>query len=266
MGINCNEAQDEDFSVALIVSPDCRESPLRSGYGPRSMASGVSDLAVRPVPPRALRLTGTDLAPRWRGRLHLGALLISGPAAALLLWREHSFVVAVYAASLIALFAVSSGYHLLPLSPARRNQMRRADHAMIYVYTAASYTPFCLQAVRGRLGLVVLGLVWMGAAVGVAIKVFGFHRSQLMGSILYLAMGWLAAITLPGAARTLGAAQFGLLLAMGVLYSAGVIVLFTRRPDPVPHLFGYHEVWHASVVLASACYFAVIWGLPGLRS
>jgi hemolysin III len=112
---------------------------------------------------------------------------------------------------------------------------------------------------------VVLVLVWVGAAIGVAIKMFGFHRTRLTGTVLYFLLGWLGAMNLPGAARALGPTEIGLLVAMGVLYSGGAVVLCTRRPDPVPHVFGYHEVWHASVVLASACYFAVIWGLPGVR-
>jgi len=217
------------------------------------------------VLPGSVRLTGTALSPRWRGRLHLGALFLAAPAAGALIWRERTPAVAVYAICLVALYAVSSGYHLLPLSAVRRNVMRRADHAMIYVFTAASYTPFCVRAVPGQLGVAVLVLVWTGAAAGVAIKVFGFQRTQLAGSILYVLLGWLAIVTLPGAARTLGATQLGLILTMGTLYSAGAVVLFTRRLDPIPHVFGYHEVWHASVVLASACYFAVIWGLPGLK-
>jgi hemolysin III len=155
---------------------------------------------------------------------------------------------------------------LLPLSVARRTVMRRADHAMIYVFTAASYTPFCLRVVPGSLGPEVLALVWAGAAAGVVLKAVGFHRTQLTGSVLYVLLGWLAVVTLPSAAHVLAPAQLALFGVMGVLYSGGAVVLFTRRPDPIPHVFGYHEVWHASVVLASACYFAVIWGLPGLHA
>jgi hemolysin III len=126
------------------------------------MASGVAEVPLRAAPPGVVRLSGTDLSPRWRGRLHLGAFLLSGPAAATLIWREHSTAVTVYAVSLVAMYAVSAGYHLLPLSPLRRNRMRRADHAMIYVFTAGSYTPFCLQVVDGSLGIAVLALA-MGA-------------------------------------------------------------------------------------------------------
>jgi hemolysin III len=230
------------------------------------VATGISEVSLRPAPASSVRLSGTELSPTWRGRLHLGALLVSVPAAGALIWRDRTAPIIVYACCLVGLFAVSSGYHLLPLSVGRRGAMRRADHAMIYVFTAASYTPFCILAVPGALGRVVLVLVWAGAAVGVAIKVFGFQKTQLAGSVLYVLLGWLAIITLPGAARNLGITQWCLLVAMGVLYSAGAVVLFTRRPDPVPHVFGYHEVWHASVVLASACYFAMIWGLPGLQA
>jgi hemolysin III len=140
--------------------------------------------------------------------------------------------------------------------------MRRTDHAMIYVFTAASFTPFCVRVVGGTLGWLVLALVWTGTAVGVAIKFFGSGRAFLMGSALYLLLGWTGVLTLPAALR-LGPAEFSLMVAMGLLYTAGAVVLFARRPDPVPHVFGYHEVWHCIVVLASACYFVLIWDLPG---
>lgn len=74
--------------------------------------------------------------------------------------------------------------------------------------------------------------------------------------------GWLLLAVLPGIGRHLGAHQLGLLAATAVCYSLGSAVLFTRRPDPLPHLFGYHEIWHAAVVAASACYFLVVWALP----
>lgn len=246
--------------VGLVFRGDYRETYGLGRYGPAAMASGV---ALREVPPRTLRLSGTELTPTWRGWSHLLALIGFGPAAAALVWHQAGDpAVLLYATALLALFAVSAGYHLLPLSPTGRAYMRRADHAMIYLFTAASYTPFCLRAVPGTLGLVVLAAAWAGALVGVALKVFGFARTQITSSVLYIMLGWLATLTLPGAARILTPGELALLLAMGAMYSGGAVVLWTRRPDPIPHIFGYHEVWHASVVLASACYFAFVWGLP----
>lgn len=209
-----------------------------------------------------LRLSGTALAPRWRGRVHFIALLAATPAALALGWHEPYAPVLVYASALVALYAVSATYHLFPLSAAWRGRMRRTDHAMIYVFTAASFTPFCVRVVGGTLGWAVLAVVWAGTAAGVAIKLFGSRRAFLLGSPLYLLLGWMGVLTLPAALR-LGAAEFSLMVAMGLLYTAGAVALFARRPDPVPHIFGYHEVWHCLVVLASACYFILIWDLPG---
>jgi hemolysin III len=225
-------------------------------------AGGVAAAGAGTAARSTLRLSGTALAPRWRGRVHFVALLAALPAALALGWREPFAPVLIYAAALVALYAVSAAYHLLPLSAAWRDRMRRSDHAMIYVFTAASLTPFCVRVMGGTLGWVVLSLVWAGAAAGVAIKFFGSRRAFLLGSALYLLLGWIGVLTFPAALR-LGPAEFSLMVAMGLLYTAGAGVLFARRPDPVPHIFGYHEVWHCVVVLASACYFVLIWDLPG---
>lgn len=170
----------------------------------------------------------------------------------------------VYAVGLVAMYAISAAYHRLPLNAARRRLLRQADHATIYLFTAASYTPFCLLVVPGTLGRVVLALAWTGAVAGVTIKVVGFARLAITGSVLYLVLGFLAALTLPGAAKVLDGAELGLILATGLVYVSGAVVLFTRRPDPVPHLFGYHEIWHGCVVLASGFYYLAVWEMAGL--
>jgi hemolysin III len=229
----------------------------------RNVPSGVVDPPALSVPSGTLRLSGSALTPRWRGRLHLWALVVFAPAAMALIVRRPALPVIVYALALVTMFAVSAGYHLPAWSVPWRRRMRQADHAMIYLYTAASYTPLCWRAVRGDLGDAVLALVWLGALVGVSIKAFGFDRRPVVGSALYLVLGWLAVVIVPAAARTLSATELSLLVGMGGVYTIGAVVLFTCRPDPVPHLFGYHEVWHGCVVLASACYLLVIWGLVG---
>jgi hemolysin III len=170
----------------------------------------------------------------------------------------------VYAVALIVMYAISTAYHRLPLSASHRQLLRKADHATIYLFTAACYTPFCLLAVPGTFGLVVLGTAWLGAIAGVAIKVVGFSRLAITGSVLYLVLGFLAAVTLPGAAKVLGGAELGLIVASGFVYVGGVVVLFTRRPDPIPHLFGYHEIWHGCVVVASGIYYLAVWGMARL--
>lgn len=210
---------------------------------------------------RTVRLSGTDSAPRWRGRLHLVAAVAAVPAAAAIAWRRPTPAIAFYGVALFGLFAVSAGYHLLPVSARTRQILRRADHVMIYLYMAAAYTPWCLYAVGGTLGWVVLGASWAGVAAGIGVKLAAFERARTVSGVLYGAIGSLAVVTLPAAFSRMGGAGIGLLVATGALYAGGVLTLAARRPDPAPAVFGYHEVWHAAVVAAGACYFALIWSV-----
>jgi hemolysin III len=202
--------------------------------------------------------------PLSRGLLHLAGLVLAVPAAAALLWRHGPYGgIAIYAAGLIGLFAVSASYHVVPWSAKARRHMRQADHEMIFVFIAATATPYCLLGVPGVLAQVVLGLVWAGAAAtGLAI-VTRFESNRLVLSAAYIVLGWLAVLTLPDAVDRLDGRQLGLLGAMGFLYTVGSIILAARPPDPWPRVFGYHEVWHAMVLLASACGFVLIWSLAG---
>lgn len=217
--------------------------------------------SVTAAPP--MRLSGDPGAPRLRGWIHLGALalaLVAGPALVL-----HSAggqgepSVILYALALVGLYGVSSAYHLLPLGPPWRGWMRRIDHAAIYAFIAAAYSPFCLLVVRGRLGAAILAAVWVGATVGVVSKMARFDRVRSAAGALYVVLGWLAVLTLPRALHRFGWTETALFLGTGIAYTLGCIVLVTRRPDPAPDTFGYHEVWHALVVVGGACYYALIW-------
>lgn len=211
----------------------------------------------------AVRLSGSEATPRWRGRLHLGALVLAVPAAFAISWHGRSAALFAYSTVLVALFAMSAYYHVLPHSPERRRLLRRLDHSMIYLYMAVAYTPFCLDALGGTGGLALLSAAWAGAAAGIALKLFRFDSSRVLTGGLYMLVGWLIVLGLPETVRALGSVDLGLFSAMGVCYTGGAAVLAARRPDPRPGVFGYHEVWHAAVVLGCACYFALIWRVAG---
>ena len=215
---------------------------------------------------RRLRLSGSEEAPRGRGLLHLGALLVALPAAVLLVWRDGpGRGVGLYAVALVGLYAVSASYHLVSWAPTARQRMRLADHEMIFLFIAASATPYCLLAVPGKLSDVVLGLVWLGAGAAAVSVATRFEASRRLTSAAYVVLGWLAVVTLPEAVHRLGAGQLALLGALGLFYTAGAAVLAARWPDPAPKVFGYHEVWHTMVVIASACGFVLVWSLAGAR-
>lgn len=165
---------------------------------------------------------------------------------------------AVYALSLAGLFASSAAYHLLRWSPTALQRMRRLDHSMIFLLIAGTYTAIGALALRGTWRIAILGLVWTGALVGIAlktIKIDGFRRT---GGTLYIALGWAVILALPQVLREVEALPLLLIVAGGVLYTVGAVVLLRRSPDPRPLVFGYHEIWHAFVVAASLCHYVAI--------
>ncbi len=162
----------------------------------------------------------------------------------------------VYAASLFSLFAISATYHRPTWSPRARAWMRRLDHSAIFLLIAGTYTPLCLL-LGGRRGWALLVVVWIGAAAGVVQSVLWPRAPKAVLAILCVALGWVVLPVLPALHGVVGATGVVLLGAGGVAYTAGAAVYASRRPDPWPRVFGYHEVFHMLVIVAAACHFAV---------
>jgi hemolysin III len=136
--------------------------------------------------------------------------------------------------------------------------LKRLDHSMIYVLIAASYTPVAALVLGGTWEVVLLSVIWAGAVVGVTLKMARPDGLSVVSATLYIVLGWLAIVALPQLAREMTRAELVLLLAGGLLYTAGAIMFAMRRPDPSPSIFGYHEVWHSFMVAAAACHYAMI--------
>jgi hemolysin III len=201
--------------------------------------------------------------PVWRGRVHLLAAVVATPAAlALFLMASGPLAkaaVTIYAASLIGLFAVSASYHRLARTERAVKWFRRVDHSMIFVLIAGTYTPLCLLALPPAWGIPLLVVVWIAAIGGVITKMTMLGRKPgSAGSWLYIVIGWAAVVAVPALITSLDALQLVLLALGGLLYTVGAVVLGKRWPDPIPHVFGYHEVWHAMTVAAGGCHFAVV--------
>ncbi len=161
----------------------------------------------------------------------------------------------IFGLSLIALYTASALYHLLPLSPPGVARLRRVDHMMIFVLIAGTYTPFCLLALDGtwRVGLLIL--IWGLALCGVLLKLFWMGASRWISVALYLGMGWVAVIAAPALFQAVPPRGMAWVLGGGLVYSLGAIVYGLRRPNLVPGVFGFHELWHLFVVVGSACHF-----------
>jgi hemolysin III len=210
-----------------------------------------------------------ELVPVLRGVSHAWAFWVALAAGTVLLalapTGEARGAAVVYAVGLCALFAGSALYHRWRWDPRWRPLLRRIDHSTIFVFIAASYTPIALLVLHGSLRVVVLIGVWAGALAGVAFSVAWISAPRALVAGTYLALGWFAVITIPQLLDRLEAAPLVLLAAGGVLYTAGAVVYAVQRPNPWPRTFGFHEVFHAFVILAAGAHFAAMagWVIPG---
>ena len=136
--------------------------------------------------------------------------------------------------------------------------MKRLDHSAIYLLIAGTYTAITVIALHGAWRVALLSAVWAGAAVGIGFKFARVHGFSALGGAMYGILGWAAVVAMPQFYRHLPLASFLLIIAGGVLYSSGAVVLARRRPDPNPTVFGYHEVWHVCMTTASTCHYAAI--------
>ena len=170
----------------------------------------------------------------------------------------------VYGAGLCAMFGASALYHRWRCGAAVRRWLCRIDHGMIFVFTAASHTPIALLVLDGWTRWAVLAGAWGGSLAGVAMSLAWITAPRLLFALAYLALGWVIVIALPHLVVALPAAPLLLFVTGGLLYTAGAGVYATRRPDPWPGTFGFHEVFHALVVLAAAAHFAAMagWIIP----
>ena len=211
---------------------------------------------------RAATLDPT-LKPRLRGVLHQWAFAVSLVAGVGLVLEAGSararIAVTVYALSVAALFGTSALYHRVDWRTlGRRRWMRRLDHTMIFVLIAGSYTPLGLLVLRGTLGMVILVTAWSAALAGAVFKLVWIDAPSWLGAATYVAIGWIALVALPELLDRLGVAAFAALTLGGILYSVGAVIYAHKRPDPVPTVFGYHELFHLLVILAAALQYAVV--------
>jgi hemolysin III len=226
-----------------------------AGSGDR-VAGTVADVSAVPTPYLAMP------RPVWRGKLHSWAFFASIPAGiALIVIASGAAAItgaAIYSATLLLLFGTSAAYHRLAQSERARTIMQRLDHSMIYLLIAGTYVPLCLVALPPSWGIPMLAVVGSLAVLGMVLKLAFFHGARHVSYALYIVMGWVAIIATPALIDSLTGVQLGLIVAGGIAYTVGFPVLLTRRPNPWPNTFGYHEVWHLLTVVAAALHFAAV--------
>ncbi|MFC4605545.1 PAQR family membrane homeostasis protein TrhA [Rhodococcus kronopolitis] len=214
----------------------------------------------------ALETAVAPVKPRLRGWIHLWAFAAAVVAGAVLVVcaagesTRAGVATAIYATTVCGMFGVSATYHRVHWSTVRaRIRMKRADHSMIFVFIAGSYTPFALLGLPPETGRTLLTVVWAGALAGVALKMLWPTAPRWVGVPLYLILGWAIVPVAGELAAQVGWAPLVLLAVGGVLYSVGAILYATKWPNPWPATFGHHEFFHAGTVVAALCHYVAVW-------
>lgn len=201
--------------------------------------------------------------PLLRGWLHVVAfvgwlvggpfLIVAGPDAG------AKAALTVYVAGMLAMFGISAAFHRIRWSAPAWRRMRRADHSAIFVGIASTATAVAALALTGWVQVVVLTLVWAGAAAGIALRQVLLDAPQWAVALPYVVVGWAPPVVgAPQLLHALGWVGFSLMLAAGAAYTAGALVYARKRPNPWPRVFGFHEVFHACTLVGAALFAYVI--------
>ncbi len=200
--------------------------------------------------------------PRFRGVAHLGAFLAAVPVGVLLVLQTRSGVAqvgaAVFAASVAFMLGCSSLFHRRRWTPARMRWIALLDHAGIYVLIAGTYTPFALLVFHPGWRLPILAIVWGGALAATLRRGIRPHAPPWVAAATCLAFGWVSVVVLPQIVERIGLGPTALLVVGGIAYTVGALVYTRRKPDPFPDTFGYHEIFHALVIVAVACQYTAV--------
>lgn len=219
-----------------------------------------------PVPPhvRQTWLSRPDGVPVLRGWLH-GAMTPLALAGVWILWRSTHrgpparASVAVFGICLVGLYAMSALYHLPRWDARARAILCRCDGAMIQLFIAATFTPIGFHALEGHWRVWSLVGAWAVGITGAAIAASPLEAPRWLGTLGYIAFGWLSVVPFVKIISALPWQGSGLIVLGGVLYTLGAVIYAARRPDPLPTWFGYHEVFHLFVVAGSTTHYLAIW-------
>ena len=202
------------------------------------------------------------LKPRLRGWIHAGIAplaLVAGVVLVVLApTRAATIANAVFAVSAVLLFGTSAIYHRGTWSAPVAAVLRRLDHANIFLLIAGTYTPLSVLLLPRDTAITLLTVVWVGALVGILLRVFWMGAPRWLYVPIYLALGWVAVWFLPDFGWDGSPAIMWLVIAGGLSYTLGAIVYGTKRPNPSPRWFGFHEIFHLGTVGGYVCHFIAV--------
>jgi hemolysin III len=251
VGESCNVITG-DAAAALPARAHSRAAASADDDLPHVLANAVTDVLGRPLARGWIHLCSAPVFTVAGAALVAAAWIASSPKA--------GWATLIYAATIVAMFSSSAVYHRVQWrSLSAMKWMKRADHSLIFVFIAGSYTPFALLAMPRSTGTLVLIVVYIGAAAGVALKMLWPSAPRSVGLPLYLALGYVAICFAGKLLNGAGLAAVLLLVAGGVLYNIGAVFYGFSWPNPWPRTFGYHEFFHAFTAAAAICHYVAVW-------
>jgi len=227
---------------------------------PREELAGQTDTDPQDSIPHEIL---NQIKPRLRGWLHAAMTPLAAAAGIVLVCLAPTATGkiggAIYLAASLLLFGTSGIYHRgSPWGPRGEAILRRMDHANIYVFIAATYTPLALMMLTGRSRVLLLTVVWTAALLGLLFRLFWLSAPRWLYTALYLLMGWAAVGWLGQFYAAGGATVLILIVSGGLLYTLGAVVYALKRPNPWPSWFGFHEIFHAFTIAAFICHYIAI--------
>ena len=200
------------------------------------------------------------------GLTHFIGIILSIIGTIVLLTRSsepftvyHAASFFIFGFSMILLYTISTLYHWLPLSEKNLIIVRKIDHIMIFVFIAASYTPVCLITLRESWGWVIFGIVWGLTIAGFFLKLFWINAPRFLYTSIYLVMGWIIVAAILPLSKVMSSQGLLWLALGGVFYSSGAVIYAMKKPDPLPNIFGFHEIFHLFIMAGSFCIFWMIY-------
>lgn len=214
-----------------------------------------------PLLEESLEYHHAEPKPSWRGLIHLGTLPLALAAGIVLVVLAQGVAAtvssAVFATTSVLLFGISGTYHRFHWSPRAKVLLKRLDHANIFLLIAGTYTPIAVLALPPEKTWRLLGIIWAGTALGIAARVLWITAPRWVYVPLYLGLGW-AAVMYMQDLFIANVAMMVLVIVGGLFYSVGAVVYGTKWPNPAPHTFGFHEIFHVFTVLAFMAHWSAV--------
>ncbi|PPG44744.1 MULTISPECIES: hemolysin III family protein [unclassified Rathayibacter] len=240
-------------------TPPPSDPRARTDRGGDAVGADGPDLPALPLVEDAIEHdSSAEVRPTWRGWIHAGLFPLAIVAGVVLIvvaeGTAAKWAAAVFATTSLLLFGNSALYHRFDWKPRTKMILKRIDHANIFLLIAGTYTPLAVLALPPAQGTLLLVLVWAGALLGIGFRVFWIGAPRWLYVPLYLLLGW-AAVMYLGPLFEASATMMVLVLVGGLCYSAGAVIYGIKKPNPVPGVFGFHEIFHALTAVAFLCHW-----------